>query len=83
MEAASVCPSFAAPEMAGETVDAGATAATVGVGSDDADAAPDAFAAVTTTRIVDPTSTEATPYVDAVAPEMSVHAEPDGSHLRH
>jgi hypothetical protein len=46
------------PEIAGRAVFAGATPATWAVASDEADAEPMLFDAVTTTRIVVPTSPE-------------------------
>src|ERR1051325_9177768 len=44
---------------------------------------PNSFRAVTSTRIVCPTSALRTPYVCAVAPEMSVQPPPDASQRRH
>ena len=61
-----VCPTCAVPEITGADTNDGATAedddATTAVATDVADAGPFLFVAVTTTRIVAPTSAEANRY---------------------
>src|SRR5262249_59320941 len=60
---------FVAPGLLGEV--------TTAVGLDAADELPAAFVAVTTTRIVAPTSDELRVRVCDVAPEMSLQLPPD------
>ena len=61
----------------------GATALTTAVGADVAEADPAELLAVTSTRIVEPTSALTTPYVLLVAPAMSTQLPPPLSHRRH
>ena len=58
--AVSVSPSRVVPLIDGSPVFDGAAAPIVGVGSEPASAEPAAFVAVTSTRIVPPTSSEVT-----------------------
>src|SRR5690349_15478454 len=67
-----VCPACAVPLIAGNDVLLGATGAgaTTSVGSELALLEPALFVAVTTTRIVEPTSADTAVYVFDVAPLM-------------
>ena len=56
VSAVSVSPSRAVPEIDGRAVFAGGVGSTVAVAADDAVSRPPGFVAVTTTRIVWPTS---------------------------
>src|SRR5438034_10378841 len=56
---------------------------TTAVWADVADVEPAEFVAVTTTRIVEPTSAETSAYVVAVAPPMSAQLAPPESQRRH
>jgi hypothetical protein len=58
-------------------------AVTTAVGADAADADPPPFDAVTLTRMVDPTSTDVSMYVCAVAGRMSTQFPPEESQRRH
>src|SRR3954454_15267182 len=69
-------PSTVSPDSEGAIVLATGAAATAVVGADSAEGVPAGFVAVTTTRIILPTSSEVSRYVVAVAPAMSVHAPP-------
>jgi hypothetical protein len=81
--AVSVCPSCAVPEIVGNEVFAGATPVTTAVALDVAGVEPAAFAAVTTTRSVEPTSAGPTAYVAEVWPETFVQFAPVLSQRRH
>jgi hypothetical protein len=62
---------------------AGGAATTTPLATDDTDAEPAEFDAVTSTRNDDPTSTDCTKYDDPDAPATSTHPPPDTSHRRH
>jgi hypothetical protein len=81
--ALSVWPSWTVPEIVGGDVFAGGMAATTAVCTDVAPAAPPAFDAVTTTRIVEPTSAAESTYVCPVIGTTSVQCAPVPSQRRH
>jgi hypothetical protein len=60
-----------------------AAAATTPVAAEEADDEPALFEAVTTTRIVEPTSADTSVYVLPVAPAMSTQLAPAESQRRH
>src|SRR5689334_14747848 len=78
-DAVSTCPSVGVPETVGGLVFEGGTAGAemTAVAEDGADAFPATFVAVTTTRIVDPTSADVRTYVCDDAPAMLVQVDPD------
>ncbi len=71
------------PEITGSAVLTGGSGTIGTVCGDVAAALPAAFAAVTTTRIVLPTSAVTATYVAPVAPAMSAQALPEASQRRH
>jgi hypothetical protein len=73
------------PLIDGADVFDGATAAaaTIPVGSDEADDEPAPFDAVTSTRTVEPTSADANVYVLPVAPAISEQFPPPALQRRH
>src|SRR5512132_308969 len=72
--AVKVCPSTGVPEIVGGDVFTGAASApvTVAVAAEVAVLEPTEFVAVTVTRIVEPTSADASEYVWSVAPAISL-----------
>lgn len=62
---------------------AGGAARTTAVATDDAEAAPPPFVAVTTARTVEPTSAGVRPYVAAVAPAIATQPAPEPSQRCH
>jgi len=88
LEPVKVEPWLALPEMAGSAVSEGAVAAegegaTTEILPEVADFEPDEFDAVTTTRIVPPTSADVSTYVELFAPATDAHPEPLASQRRH
>ena len=82
VDAVSVCPCCARPEIAGGAVFAGGTAATTAVGAEVARVEM-SLVAVTTTTNVEPTSAETSVYVADVAPATSAQEAPVASQRRH
>ena len=83
VDAVSVCPCCAAPEVTGGAVFVGGIPATTGVGADSAVLEPAPFVAITSTTSVDPTSAETSVYADAVAPAMFEQLVPPLVQRRH
>ena len=78
-----VWPSSGVPEITGAAVFAGACASTSSVAAEAAESEPPSLLAVTSTRIVEPTSGPTSSYVGAVAPTMSTQFAPAASQRRH
>jgi hypothetical protein len=88
LEPFNVEPWLALPVTVGRVVSEGGVAAegegaTAGVCAEVANLEPDEFVAVTTTRMVLPTSLDMSRYVGLFAPETEAHPEPLGSQRRH
>jgi hypothetical protein len=76
-----VCPSIAVPEIAGGVVAVGGAAATTVVGAELVAEEPAELVAVTTTRMLQPTSSWVSAYVGFLAPVIGLHVVP--AHRRH